>query len=374
LGSFSEQLSDDVLKSIEDLYKNITSNSEFEFMFFKGKKETEIMYSEHFIKILKYLSLRSKINKLQLNNIITLDVNYTASNNNTYRVTINSTESINKYIKLLHNRNNHVIFSTLVKLQKKDSTITLMKKSKKTDNIVNVDEFFMKLRLAEETTLTNKEIETLSDLPNTELKNIIFRYKQRVSLQLENNKDVNIAIDLTNIKTSKNINNLEQMPSTYELELELSAKKASLQKTYLTTMYDAITSLLKLIQESNFIIKKSLQMEVVTSYANLYGLNANTLTTLEGRQPISLEIQYVVDNLPNKYAVTDKADGERYDLITYKGVTFLISKLLHVKNTGIFLKDNKYNDTLLDGELIFIKKEGRHVFMCFDCIFLWERC
>ncbi len=372
-GSFNEQLDESTLTKIENIYKNITPTSEFEFMFFKSTKENEIMYSEHFIKILKYLSAKSKQASLPLNNMITLDINYTSPDKTTYRITISTAESINKIIKLLHNRNNHVIFSTLIKLHKNDKTITLMKKSKNLKNIVNIDEFDMKLRLAEETKLTNQEIETLSNLPNTEHKNIMFRYKQRVSLQMESNKDVNISIDLTNIKTSRNINNLEQVPSTYELEIDLSAKKSALQKTYLTNIYGIITTLLKLIQESNFIIKKSLQHEVLVNYANLLGLNVNSITTLEGRQPISLEIQYVVDKLPDKYAVTDKADGDRYVLITYKNATFLISTLLHVKNTGIIFKDGKYNDSLLDGELIFIKSAGRHVFMCFDCIYFCNK-
>lgn len=369
LGSFSEQLNESTLAEIENIYKKITATSEFEFMFFKTTKQNEIMYSEHFIKVLKYLAARNKRDKLPIKNIVTLDINYTASNNNTYRVTINTEKSINDKIQLLHNRNNHVIFSTLVDLSKTDDTITLMKKTKNSDNIVNIGEFDMKLRLAEETKLTQKEIDDLSKLHNTEQKNIIFRYKQRVSLEMENTKDATVSIDLTNIKTSKHMNKLEQQVSSYELEIDLSSKKTNLPKTILTNIYAIITTLLKIIQESNFIIKKSLQKEVLISYANLWGINPDNLTKLEGRQPESLEIQHAVDQLPDKYAITDKADGERYILITYKNATFLISKLLHVKNTGLLLdkKMEKYNDTIVDGELIFINSEGRHIYMSFDC-------
>ena len=375
LGSFNEQLDDSTIKQIENIYKKITENSEFEFMFFKTIKQNQTMYSEHFIKILKYLSAKSRRDKLPIENIITLDINYTTSNNMTYRITINTQNSINKIIKLLHNRNNHVIFSTLIKLHKNDNTITLMKKTKDSKNIVNIDEFYMKLRLAEEMKLSAKEIGELSDLPNTEQKNIIFRYKQRVSLQIEKTKDHTLSVDLTNIKTAKNINTLEQQVSSYELEIDLSARKDNLPKTVLNTIYSTITTLLKIIQESNFIIKKSLQQDVLTSYANLLGVNPEKLTKLEGRQPESLEIQHAVDQLPNKYAVTDKADGERFALITYKNATFLISKLLHVKNTGLILdkKMEKYNDTILDGELIFIASEGRHLFASFDCLYFCNK-
>ena len=277
MGSFSEQLDDSILKEIENIYKKITENSEFEFMFFKTTKQNESMYSEHFIKILKYLSAKSKRDKLPINNIVTLDINYTTSTDTTYRITITTQDSINKVIKLLHNRNNHVIFSTLMKLHKEDSTITVMKKTKNFKNIVNIEEFNMKLRLAEETKLSTKEIEGLSNLSNTEQKNIIFRYKQRVSLQIEKTKDYTLSIDLTNIKTSKNINTLEQQVSSYELEIDLSANKENLQKTVLNTIYATITTLLKIIQESNFIIKNSLHREVLILYANLVGVNPEKL-------------------------------------------------------------------------------------------------
>jgi SAM-dependent methyltransferase len=95
------------------------------------------------------------------------------------------------------------------------------------------------------------------------------------------------------------------------------------------------------------------------------------MKSLDGRKPQSLEIQHVVDYIPNKYAVTDKADGERYFLIIYDNNVYLISDNLHVKNTGIILNksESKYNNTILDGEYIFIQEENRHLFMIFDCLY-----
>jgi hypothetical protein len=94
------------------------------------------------------------------------------------------------------------------------------------------------------------------------------------------------------------------------------------------------------------------------------------ISNLVARQPVSLEIQHTTEYLPDKYAVTDKADGDRYFLIIYNSCVYLISTNLIVKDTGIVLdkKLEKYNGTILDGEYIFIAKERRHVYMTFDCL------
>src|SRR5690606_37362825 len=102
---------------------------------------------------------------------------------------------------------------------------------------------------------------------------------------------------------------------------------------------------------------------------NLVGVKREEITSLIVRKPQSLEIQHVIDKLPNKYTVTDKADGDRYCLIIVDNHVYLISDNLAVKNTGIILPNNKsqYNNTLLDGEYLFIPSYNRHVFMAFDC-------
>lgn len=372
-GSFDEQLDKNILNQIEKIYKNITPTSEFEFLFFKSKNQQEVMYAENYVKILRFLSAISRRDKLPITKTVSLDINYTSKKNNTtYRITLNGLDTIVDKIKLLHQKGNHAIFSNLVVASKDNKNIVLMKKVRNNDNIIDILDFNMRLKLSEEKDVSDKEFKELEGLTYLEQENITFRYKQRVSLQVEKTKNTTINIDLTEIKMSNHINNVKNGISTYELEIELaSLGSKDLPRSHLVLMYKNITMLLKVIQDSNFIIKKSLQKEVLNNYANLLGENVNKLTKLIGRQPESLEIQHSVDILPNKYAVTDKADGDRYALIVYNGVVFLISKLLHVKNTGIILdkKLEKYNDTLLDGELIFIAKEGRHVFMCFDCLY-----
>ena len=370
-GSFDEQLDKNTLKSIEDVYKKIDDESEFEVMFFNYRKDQNKMGLEHFLKILEYLSYRSKKDNLKLDNLETLDVNYSKKSGETYRVTINGIDSINKYIKMLHNRKNHVIFSVLVGLVLKDNTLQLMKKIKEKENIIDVNDFDVRVRLATETNVSKKEMDELLKLDETTRDSISFRYKQRISLRIEEKKDVTLSIDLTNIKMTKIMNRIEGNVPLYELEIDMSTKTKNPDKKYLDIIYQEITKLLKIIQQSNFIISRSLELAVLDTYAKLLVINRENVTSLEGRKAQSLEIQHVVDQLPNKYAVTDKADGERYFLIIHNNSIFLISDLLNVKNTGIVLPESKskYNNTILDAELIFVVKQNRYLLMCFDCLF-----
>ncbi|GAG03780.1 unnamed protein product, partial [marine sediment metagenome] len=46
-----------------------------------------------------------------------------------------------------------------------------------------------------------------------------------------------------------------------------------------------------------------------------------------------------------------------------------ITDNLHIRNTGLILSNNKFNDTILDGELIFLADKNRYIFMAFDCLY-----
>ena len=367
-GQFDQQLEKDTLSKINETFNQIKIGSEFEFMFFKNiKKEDDVMFSEHHNNMLNYIKALEHKTGVKFTVSNTLDVNY-STEKVTYRVTITGMESINKYIKMFHERQNHIIFSLLVDLVSSDNSITMMKKSRNSKNAIDINEFNMRLRLAEESNVTKDDVKLLSKLSNTDISKIMFRFKQRVSFSVEDNKDVSINIDLTDVKSSKVMNDIEMMVSSYELELELVAKKDKLPKSYLDMMFKEITFILKMIQGSHYIINNATQYEVLNEYANLLGIGKDT-TSLAGRKPVSLEVQHVVDQLPDKYAVTDKADGDRFFLIIYRNVVFLISDLLKVRNTGIVINNKKYNDSLLDGELIFIRSARRFVYMCFDCLY-----
>ena len=137
-------------------------------------------------------------------------------------------------------------------------------------------------------------------------------------------------------------------------------------------MFKETELLLKIIQQSNNVITNSVQQEILDFYRNLLMIEpTQQITALDGRQPITLEIQHVVSDIVNKYAVTDKADGDRQFLIIYNNKVYFITTNLRVKFTGITLPDklSEYNGSLIDGELIFIPSENRHIYLAFDCLF-----
>lgn len=365
-GSFSEQLNDQIKKDIERIYKNIDDKHEFEVMFFNYKHEKNMMGFESFLRIMKFLNYRGKSSKEKLEDSLTLDIIYTKQENESFRISINGLNKINKYIERFHQRKNHVIFSALAGMNDKD--ITIIKKIRSRDNIVDVDDFDLRMRMAEELEPTNKEMEEITSLPENVRDNIIFRYKQRISLIIDDTKDAVTRIDLTNTKMSKDINRVYRANPIYELEIDLSSKIKSLPDKYLQNVYSEVNKLLKIIQQSNYLTSKTIEDMVLNSYHNLLNVNREQKVSLAARQSVSLEVQHVFDKLPNKYAVTDKADGERHFLIIINDYVFLISNNLIVKNTGIKITNKKYNNTVLDGEYVFIPSQNKHVFMGFDCL------
>src|SRR5690606_16787988 len=124
--------------------------------------------------------------------------------------------------------------------------------------------------------------------------------------EVDKQKEMTLSVDLTNVKTSKSLTDLEQMIASYELEIDLSSRAKSLPKKYLDLVLAQITRSIKLIEQSNYVVTNTIKAQVVAGYGSVLNVETNKLAA---RQTVTLEVQHVVDKLPNKYAVTDKADG-----------------------------------------------------------------
>ena len=90
--------------NIKTLLTKVSNESEFEIMF-NNYKSSNILDLYSYINILKYSKYRSKEEKLKFNISNSLDIsyNYEDINNNVYRITIENTDTINKYINGIEN-------------------------------------------------------------------------------------------------------------------------------------------------------------------------------------------------------------------------------------------------------------------------------
>ena len=368
------------LTNINELIRSYKKNNEFEVSLFSNKET-----SSHLLTLEKFNNLNSILTKVtnkneekyqtQKNQVLDIIISIKDSNTETkkitnYRISIEGLDSINKYMSMLHGRKNHLVISVLLSFyldtkENTDSKIKIIKKTKNVSNYIVVEDIYMKFKLDTEESIENEEIKKLIKLQKywkSDSYTIIYRFKERTSHFIIKKNNI-FQIDLTIVKSSNSINNIESSPSNYEIEIECDIKDKS---NILEELLSVGEFIIKSVQSSNYIITKSLAISVLDKYRELLGVDKNK-TNLYARQPISLEIQHLVDYLPNKYSVTDKADGDRNYFIIYEGRCFLISTNLVVRDTGIEV-DKQLSNTIIDGEFIFLPKHNKYLFMGFDCI------
>lgn len=362
----------DDLNRLNEILNQVGPGKEFEFIMFNYNKK--LLSLEKYINLLKYLTFKNKSKKMPIIKQSILDIVYNAEGNSIYRISMDGIDRINYNIEQLHKYKNHVIFSTyVVRILEGSEDFTIMKKIKDRENVVDINDFNIRVRLSEELDVSDDELQSLTNISYLNGSKIIFRMKDRVTFYVlgDETSDEFIKIDLTITKMSKNINRINDVIPNYELEIEYGANNKKKKSNILDIMFKEAEMLLKVIQNSNYIISNSVEKQVIKEYARIGGLNYEKIISLDARQPLSLEIQHVTETLPNKYAVTDKADGDRYFLVIINGHVYFISNNLGVRDTGIQLDNNlsKYNNSILDGEFIFLPSKNRHLYMVFDCLF-----
>ena len=376
-----ELLTPNQLTNINELIKSYGKNNEFEASLFSNKET-----SSHLLTLEKFNNLNSILNKVTIKNeekyvskkteVLDVIMSIRDSEANTkkitnYRISIEGLESINKYMSMLHVRKNHLVFSVLASFymehgHKKNSTISMIKKTKNVSSYVTVEDIYMRFKLDLEENVTDEEIEKLIKLQKhwkPETYSIGYRFKERTSHYIIKDKNI-FQIDLTTVKSSNVINNIESSIPNYEIEIESDIKD---KIKFLEQLFGIGEFIIKSIQGSNNIITKSMSNIVLERYRELLSVDKSK-TNLYARQPISLEVQHLVNYLPNRYSVTDKADGDRNYMLIHDGRCYLISTNLIVKDTGLIV-DPKLSGSILDGEFILLPKFNRYLFMGFDCLF-----
>ena len=331
---------EDEQKKVIELFKKVDKNKEFEFIFFSKKGQQ--MNKEKYVLLLKYMRNMAKIKKLKIEGPErTLDISFSPEKGKTYRISISGSEAINEMItRIMEIQNkNYMIYKFLLytmKQGKEKNKISLMLKTKEPDHTIDIDDLNMRVRLSTELQMTDKIIKggmkDIAELDKNIIKllsgdalalderkdmngKIFFRLKERTSMYVSEDDSHFIRIDLTDTKNTTDIKRLNSMFSNYELEIEYGNKTSkTVNLDHLNAIYETSENLLKLIQQSGFIIGNTQTESVIQYYRDMTGANKST-NSLVARQPISLEIQHIAEVLPNKYTVTDKADGDRYFLI-----------------------------------------------------------
>lgn len=355
------------IKKIEKLYNELTPDNEFEFMFYNYSEDKSNRFNlEKYMAVLEYMSSRGQLEK-----DISLDINCSrkiisikeTNNTSMLRMSVYGIKNVNKYVNILSNKTNPMILNFLSNVD--DENIKIIEKNKNKDKIIDIDEMSLRVRVSEEKNINKDSLKNNYIIENG---SINFRYKERATLYIKKTQKTIIKIDITVVKQTSNINDINKVAPRYELEIEIMTSERTKD---LDLIFIEAEKIYKVIQESNFIISRIIKNKVLDNYRAILGIK-ETLNTLYARQPISLEIRHAINILPNKYMVTDKADGKRYFMIINEMKVYLISSNLDVKYTGIEISLKKYDNTVFDGEYIFLPEENRHLFLVFDCLRVGE--
>ena len=345
-------ITSDIISKIKELSKIKGGNIEKELDLNANKKD--INY-ETYLNLIKYLHLLSKQNNFKLIKEETIDVGYSQANDKQLinnRISISSNIFDSCYTNFKSNSSKNIYLKLLFQLKRNVKGISIVRKVRNKDNVYDFKDYNIRFRCNQELPLSNKEINELINEVKQSKVFISFRMKKRISLFVDD-----IRIDLTNaIKSNKF--DFENKPQTFELELEFNNITSSLD------LY--VKRLLKIIQQSNTLITLPEIKSINTKYNELFNKPLDNVNTrIDSMNVISLGIKDL-DNLENKYAITDKADGEHSFLFVCNETIYLISQYFHIKNSGVKV-NKKFNGTVIDGEAIFIN--NNYLFMCFDCLF-----
>jgi hypothetical protein len=147
--------------------------------------------------------------------------------------------------------------------------------------------------------------------------------------------------------------------------------KITLSREIILLLKEHIIHLSKIIYNTDTLFSQKLKDIVIDVYKRLTMQSKNSYFTLRGPQPISLEQKHLnkntYQNILMNYAVTEKADGERYQMLITRKRGYLINSRQNIIDTGNVFNGFK-GDWLFDGEYITKNKDNKpvRIFMIFD--------
>ena len=341
------------LDDIPDILNNINDGQEIKVIFSSKVDNKKTMVYDEIQRILNYMKTLSVEYSIPITDDVSLCMPLTR-NDEKYNLTINGIREVERSITQLAKESNIGIIRTLMKeMSSGRESISLHKQT--TQSIHRIKDYNLGIK-------TIKKTKAVSIDKDTQIINQRYKLKHTAVLTLIHTKDCKLSIV---VSSQKNANNLRLLSScnTKYLASIVYRQESQAHKDELVTI---IKELLKTIQKSNTLITLSLEKEIINVYNNLLGVN---IKKLSNRKVRTLGIQNLVDDLPNNYGVTDKADGQRYFVIIHKGNTYCISNTLQVMNIGCKANSN-YNNSILDAEVVLVPKFNKYLILAFDCLFI----
>lgn len=320
---------------------------------YKKAKDLELEVSFRNINYSTFMRVRDYlVDKTDENNIsgqTSLDVSVTLSDGNNYRVSIIDSDNIESFLQKFSKSSSTELVNYLSNVKPSDD-IEIMMKDRGSANRLYVDDIATVFKLTQETPITKSGSVSMSPTDK-----ILFRYKNRFSFTMNN-----FRVDITDVQESRNIRNLTKSNSNYEIEIEAIGSKIDMD-----SLISNVYSMLQIIQNSDVPVGKKEATMVIDNYRLL--LNTKTNISPENRRVISIKAQYITQFIPNRYAVTDKADGDRYFMYVNENGVYLLSINMGVKKTKIIIEDKEFHNMVLDGELI--DNEYGRFYLAFDVIY-----
>lgn len=354
--------------NIVNIFNKINNETEFEVMFYNYKLNNKLSFIK-FVNLANYIAYRANTEKLKIIKETMLDIKYNADNLNAYIVSINGIDKINKILNTVHQRKNNIIFSLLISQFTNSDNIYFTNKIKNHQDIVDIDEYDIRIRSSQEEDFKNnkKVLEKLSSINYSDSDKIKYRFKDRVSLILFDNKHGKLKLDLTIVKFGNNPDELHNVNNQFEIELEYNKGNSKENNNDILKIINNEVNIIKqVLEDSEILISKEESINVLKEYKKILFGNENYDTNnLYTMAVVSTEVQHIVDKIPNKYAVSDKTDGEKYQLFVHNNIVYLISNNLQIKKTKYKVKN--INNTILEGEIVFHK--NKYIFMLYDTIF-----
>lgn len=362
---FSKEIDNKIINIINSL----NNDDEFEFKFFSDRSN-ELEYSTY-INILDYLIYLNRVKKYEMKKNISLDVLYNnnnITNINNVRISILSINEINNIYNQNQYKQNNKIFELL--LNNLNKNVIGIIKDRYKNQYFNIDDYDILVKVANEKKLDDNDIDKINELKINNI-DINYRYKERISLILENNKNYILSIDLTRVKSFKNLVDLSNnnIYYKYELELDLTVKDKINNDNIFNLITQESHKMLLYIQQSNILLSNSEKNIVLKSLNKLLYNNENiTLVGLPIMNVVSFEKENI-NMITKNYTITDKLDGERYYIYVKNGNIYLISNNIKVKKINEKINLVNVENTILDGEYIYDKINKKYILYIFDIIY-----